>query len=204
MPTNFDAHQFLRSRRSIRRFSSEPVEPEKIVRILETATHATSPHNSQPWRFAVITALKKKKLLAEKMGDLFRLDLLQDGVSDEEIKIRLNRSKSRILNAPVVIILCLDKTDLDLYNDAKRQEYETTMGIQSVAMAGLQLLLAAHAEGLGGVWTCGPLFVPEIVQSTLSLPETWEPQGMLHIGYPDEQPKIKELKKLGETVLFIE
>ena len=204
MPTNSDSSQFLRSRRSIRRFSSRPVESEKITRILETARYAPSAHNSQPWRFAVISTAETKKQLAEKMGELFKLDLLQDGVSDQETKIRVERSKNRILNVPIVIILCLDNKELNQYNDKKRQELEIVMGIQSVAMAGLQLLLAAHGEGLGGVWTCGPLFVPEIVRSTLSLPETWKPQGMVHIGYPDEQPKIKELKRLGETVFFIE
>ena len=35
------------------------------------------------------------------------------------------------------------------------------MGTQSVALAGLQLLLAAHAEGLGGTWICWPLFAPD-------------------------------------------
>jgi coenzyme F420-0:L-glutamate ligase / coenzyme F420-1:gamma-L-glutamate ligase len=104
----------------------------------------------------------------------------------------------------VVIILCLDKTDLDSYPDPRRQKAELTMGIQSTAMAGLQLLQAAHAEGLGGAWTCGPLFAPIAVQKTLSLPVAWDPQGMLLLGYPDETPPLKNIKPVEELVLVIE
>jgi coenzyme F420-0:L-glutamate ligase/coenzyme F420-1:gamma-L-glutamate ligase len=62
------------------------------------------------------------------------------------------------------------------------------MGTQSVALAGLQLLLAAHAEGLGGTWICWPLFAPEETRQVLGLPSIWEPQGLLFLGYPLEQP----------------
>ena len=78
------------------------------------------------------------------------------------------------------------------------------MGIQSISMAGLQLLLAATAEGLGGVWTCGPLFAPDSVRSVLHLPDPWKPQGMILLGYPDEIPQSKEIKSIEEVVKFID
>ena len=62
------------------------------------------------------------------------------------------------------------------------------MLVQSVAMAGLQMLLAAHAEGLGGVWVCWPLYAQEATRAALHLPSHWEPQGMLFLGYPAEAP----------------
>ena len=92
---------------------------------------------------------------------------------------------------------------MDNYPDSRRADAERVMAIQSVANAGTQLLLAAHAEGLGGVWTCGPLFAPGVVQSALGLPKSWEPQAMFFIGYPDETPKIKEIKDL-ESILIVE
>ena len=49
-----ELHNFLRSRRSIRRFRPEPIEDAVIERILTTATYAPSAHNRQPWRFCVI------------------------------------------------------------------------------------------------------------------------------------------------------
>lgn len=199
-----DAQEFLRSRRSIRRFKNLNIEKDLLKRIIETGCCAPSAHNSQPWRFATLTSPSSKYELAEAMAAEFRNDLTAEGFSQEEIEKRIDRSRSRIKNAPVVIILCLDKTDLDSYPDTRRQNAELTMGIQSAAMAGLQLLLAAHAEGLGGVWTCGPLFAPTAVQKTLSLPVAWDPQGMLLLGYPDEIPPLKNIKPLEELVLLIE
>lgn len=199
-----DAQEFLRSRRSIRRFKNLNIEKDLLNRIIETGCCAPSAHNSQPWRFAILTSPGSKHELAEAMATEFRNDLTAEGFSQEEIEKRIDRSRSRIQNAPAVIILCLDKTDLDSYPDARRQKAELTMGVQSTAMAGLQLLQAAHAEGLGGVWACGPLFAPIAVQKTLSLPVAWDPQGMLLLGYPDEIPPVKNIKPMEELVLFIE
>lgn len=199
-----DAHHFLRSRRSIRRFRNKPVDNDLLNRILETSTYAPSAHNSQPWRYAVITAPHTKKELADGMAVEFEHDLSRDGLPGVEIQRKLERSRNRIEQAPVVIIICLDESNLDHYADDRRQEAETIMGIQSISMAGHQLLLAATAEGLGGVWTCGPLFAQNSVRSVLHLPESWKPQGMLLLGYPDETPQGKMIKSIEEVVKFID
>jgi F420 biosynthesis protein FbiB-like protein len=201
MPTNL--HEFLRSRRSIRRFQSQAVDRETLTRILATATRAPSAHNRQPWRFAVLTQPQPKSRLSEFLGAEFRRDLASDGLPEAEIQSRLKRSKSRIVDAPVVIILCMDASEMDVYPDEKRSGAEQTMAIQSVAAAGLQLQLAAHAEGLGSVWTCGPLFSPKTVKAALDLPESWEPQAMFFIGYPAEEPRKKELKTLDEVTQWM-
>jgi coenzyme F420-0:L-glutamate ligase/coenzyme F420-1:gamma-L-glutamate ligase len=201
MPTNL--HEFLRSRRSIRRFQSKDVDGETLTRILETATHAPSAHNRQPWGFAVLTQPEPKSRLGDFLGAEFRRDLTADGLPEAEIVSRLQRSRNRIVESPVVIILCMDLSDMDVYPDEKRSSAERTMAIQSVAAAGLQLQLAAHAEGLASVWTCGPLFSPRTVKAALNLSETWEPQAMFFVGYAAEEPKAKELKSLAEMVRFI-
>ncbi len=195
IPTT-DLHTFLRTRRSIRRFKPEPVPDPVIQNILSTATYAPSAHNRQPWRFVVLTDQAAKTRLAEAMAQDFERDLLRDGVAAEKIQAQVKRSKERINAAPVAILLCLDMSEMDSYPDEKRRQAERMMAIQSVAAAGLQLLLAAHAEGLGGVWVCSPLFAQETIRKTLELPEAWEPQGMFYIGYPDEMPKNKEFKNM--------
>jgi len=197
-----DLHDFLRSRRSIRRFRPDPVPAAVIRRILETAIYAPSAHNDQPWRFAVVTDLSVKARLAEAMAADFRRDLEKEGLPEADIAARLERSRRRIQEAPVVVILCMDATGMNNYPDPKRQQAEMTMAVQSTALAGLQLLLAVHAEGLGGVWTCGPLFTPETVRAALDLPATWQPQAMLFIGYPAESPSIPERKPLEQVALF--
>lgn len=198
-----DLHNFLRTRRSIRRFKAEPVPDSVIQNILATATFAPSAHNRQPWRFVVMTDSSVKQALAEAMAMDFERDLLRDGLSIEKIQAQIKRSKERITSAPVSILLCLDVSEMDAYPDAKRQQAERIMAVQSVAAAGMQLLLAVHAEGLGGVWACWPLFAQEPICRTMSLPESWEPQGMFFIGYPADVPSPREKKSLKEIVAFL-
>jgi coenzyme F420-0:L-glutamate ligase / coenzyme F420-1:gamma-L-glutamate ligase len=201
--TTTDLHNFLRTRRSVRRFKLDPVPDSVLENILITATYAPSAHNRQPWRFCVVTDLSVKARLADAMAVDFEYDLLQDGVVPEKIQAQINRSKERITSAPVVILLCLDMTEMDSYPDAKRQQAEQMMAAQSVAATGLQLLLAAHAEGLGGVWVCSPLFTPAIIKSTLDLPESWEPQGMFFVGYAAQTPKPRERKMIESISVFM-
>ena len=133
----------------------------------------------------------------------FERDLARDGISPEEIQVQVNRSKERIISAPVAILLCLDMREMDTYPDEKRQDAERTMAVQSTAAAGLQLLLAAHAEGLGGVWACWPLFAKETIQRTLDLPESWEPQGMFFLGYPEGAPQMRKRKSVKDISIFL-
>jgi F420 biosynthesis protein FbiB-like protein len=198
-----DLQNFLRTRRSIRRFKPDPVPDPVIQNLLATAVFAPSAHNRQPWRFAVVADSSIKAKLADAMAVDFQRDLEADNLPNEEIQKRITRSRERILSAPVIILLSLDMSEMDVYPDTKRSKAEYLMAVQSVANAGMQLLLAAHAEGLGGVWVCSPLFVQETIQNVLGLPETWEPQGMLYIGYPLEIPEARERKPISEITLFL-
>ena len=201
MTNTINLRDFLRTRRSIRRFKLDVV-PDSVLRdILLTSTFAPSAHR-QPWRYVVITDSSAKKHLADSMAIAFQKDLQKDNLPQEEIDKLINRSKSRINSAPVVIMLCLDMTDMNQYEDKKRQRAEFLTATQSVANAGMQLLLAAHAEGLGGVWVCSPIFAQETVQHALDIPKTWEPQAMFLIGYPADVPKVRERKNLEEITIF--
>ncbi|MBL0344748.1 nitroreductase family protein [Candidatus Villigracilis affinis] len=198
--TSTDLHTFLRTRRSIRRFKTDPVPDSVIERILATATFSPSAHNRQPWRFAVATTATVKEKLANAMAVEFQHDLEADAVPPEEVQRKVVRSRERITAAPVVIILSVDMTDMDTYPDTRRKKAEYIMATQSASNAGMQMLLAAHAEGLGSVWVCSPLFVQETVQNVLDLPKTWEPQAMYFLGYPSETPEVRERKSIKEIV----
>ena len=141
--------------------------------------------------------------MADAMAMDFRHDLEQDNIPEEEILARLQRSRSRIISSPVVVVLCMDLSEMDDYPDSWRAEAEKIMAVQSTANAGLQLLLAAHAEGLGCVWTCAPLFTPSTVKAVFNLPPTWEPQAMFFIGYPAETPRLRERKSIQEISIFL-
>jgi coenzyme F420-0:L-glutamate ligase / coenzyme F420-1:gamma-L-glutamate ligase len=195
MPTKEDLHIFLRTRRSIRRFKPDPVPDSVLTDILQTAIFAPSAHNRQPWRFAVVIDPVVKMRLGEAITSKMRSDMKAEGAEISDIEKRVTMSLRRMDEAPVVIVLCRDVTDVR----ADTPE-ETVMGIQSTALAGLQLLLAAHAEGLGSNWICWPLYAQEATRAALELPETWEPQAMYFIGYPAETPEVRERKPLHEIV----
>lgn len=174
-------------RRAIRHYTDKPVPPELLNQLLETATWSPSAHNRQPWRFAVLEAPASKEKLARAMGQRLHNDRTADGDPPEAIERDVARSFARITGATVLIVVCLSMADMDSYPDAHRSQAERTMTVQSVAMAAQTLWLAAHAAGLGTCWLCAPLFVPELVQQTLSLPPDWEPQGLLTLGWPAEE-----------------
>lgn len=197
-----DLHGFLRTRRSIRRFTPKPIPRPAIERILETATFAPSAHNRQPWRFAVVTHADAKARLAHRMAAAFRRDLEADEIAPAEIEARIEKSRTRINSAPVIILLCMDLSEMDIYPDPRRRVAERTMAVQSTANAGLQLLLAAHAEGLGGVWSCSPLFAAREVTEALALPPSWEPQAMFLIGSSAEEPRLRARKPVHTISIF--
>lgn len=74
---------------------------------------------------------------------------------------------------------------MDQYPDERRQHAEKVLLAHSVAGFILQVLLLAHARGLAGCWYCAPVFTPEIVQTSLGVPETWRPQAFLTLGWPE-------------------
>src|ERR1700690_3849233 len=191
-----DAHDFLRSRRSVRRFKPEPIPDSVIERILTTATYAPSAHNLQPWRFVIIKNPEIKSRLARALTDKMRLDMQRESAPESEIEKRVANSLHRIDEAPVIIMLCRDVAEVRVDTPE-----ETIMNIQSTALAGLQLLLAAHAEGLGGNWICWPLYATKETQSVLNLPANWEPQAMIIIGSSTETPAMRERKVLDDIVI---
>lgn len=176
----------MRDRRSIRRYLDRPVPREALYRLLEAARWAPSAHNRQPWRFAVLEDVARRASLAAAMGERFRADLLADGLAAEAVERQVQRSYERIAGAPVVIVFFVSLLDMDRYSDPARQDAERLMAVQSVALAAQNLLLQAHAEGLGACWMCAPLFCPDVVRAELSLPDDWIAQGLLTVGYPAE------------------
>lgn len=184
----------FRKRRSVRKYEAREVPHDVIFKLIEAARWAPSAHNSQPWRFVILEKGKVKFRLAEAMASAWMRDLIRSGM-DEEKAAELVRRKSieRYVESPVVILACLDRSAL---KDDSKEEY--LMGVQGLAAALENLLLAASMEGLGACWTCGPLYCQDDVRKALNLPEEWEPQAAITLGYPKELPKTKERKSIGE------
>lgn len=191
----------VRGRRSVRRYAAHPVPTEIVDRLLEAAHWAPSAHNRQPWRFVLLHEAARRRL-AEAMAEHWQADLLADGADLAQVSRRAALSVQRIAGAPLAILPCLDLDALDRYPDPQRQRREWQMGVQSVALACQNLLLAAHNYGLVACWMCAPIFCPDLVQATLDLPASWEPQALLTIGYPpDDAPRSKERAPLATRVV---
>ncbi len=200
-PAEFEA--LANSRKSVREFSDAPLELELVDRLLSTACQAPSAHNRQPWRFAVLWDFDARDKLARAMGDKLRADRLSDGEDPHEIKKDVERSWNRITGAPVAILVCLTMEDMDKYPDRERRRAEFRMAVQGIAMAGENLLLAAHAHGLGACWMCAPLFAQEVVIAALDLPSSWEPQGLVLLGWPAGPGRARARRPLDEVAVYL-
>jgi F420 biosynthesis protein FbiB-like protein len=190
----------IRSRRSIRRYTAAPVSPALVEQLLTAAVWAPSAHNRQPWRFAVVTDPADRGRLAAALGARLRADRLADGDPADNVEADAARSYARLTGAPVVVAVCLTLAEMDRYPDTRRANAEYLMAVQSTAMAVQNLLLAAHAVGLGACWMCAPLFSPEAVTEVLSLPSDWLPQALVTLGHPASAGKPAARKPLGDVV----
>ncbi|KAB2857076.1 MAG: nitroreductase family protein [Anaerolineae bacterium] len=190
-----------KSRRSVRVYEDRPITDDLLRELLETAIWSPSAHNRQPWRFAVVRDPARKELLANRMAHQLRKDLEADGVAEEMIAADTGRSTTRMISASALVVLCFTMVDMDRYPDAKRSEAERIMAMQSAAMAGQNLLLAAHAAGLGACWMCAPLFCPDVVRDSLELPQDWEPQALITLGYP-AQSRTRTREPLETRVVW--
>ena len=179
--------QLAAGRRSVRRYTDQPIAPALLEDLLHCATWAPSAHNRQPWRFCVVASDHAKHALSRHMADKWRQDLAADQADPAFIERRVAVSHARITGAAALIVACMCMDEMDHYPDSQRQHAEWTMATQSVALACQNLLLAAHSADLAACWMCAPLFVPKLVRAVLELPPTWEPQALITLGYPAEE-----------------
>ena len=186
----------------IRSYRNQPVASEIVQALLDAATRAPSPHNRQPWRFAVIQGDTRGRL-AHAMGGQLRADLTRDGVNPEAITQDIERSYQRITSAPVSILACLSMIDMDRYPDARRNDAERWMAGQAAAAAIQNILLRATELGIGACWMCAPLFCQQVVVDVLELPADWEPQALITLGYPLDPGKERPRMSWGKVSLFI-
>ena len=191
----------LLGRRSVRRYLDKEVPEEVLHRVLEAARWAPSPHGRQPWRFAVIRREETKARLAEAMGEEWRSNLQMDGQSAKVVKKRLEGSRRRLLDVPVLVLLCLYLEDLDAYPDAVRQQNETTMAVQSLGAAAQNALLAAYSLGLDTSWMCAPLFCPEKVAVALDLNPKLVPHALLTLGYAEADPPKRRTRRPSDELI---
>lgn len=194
----------LRARRSVRRYTEAPVTAAEVRALIDAARHAPSPHNVQPWRFVVLRRVATKQRLAGAMADVWRRDLTADGLPSTEIDAQLARARTRLVGAPVAILVLRDAVAGDLYPDARRRAGEEAMAMHAIGAAVQSLMLAATSLGLGSCWMCAPLFCPEAVAGALALPEGLLAQALVTVGRPAGAAPARGRRSLAELLVIDE
>jgi nitroreductase len=151
-----DAMDAILSRRSIRKYTSQPVPDAFVTELLRAAMAAPSAANQQPWQFVVIT-------------DRAALDKIPT----------YHPYAGSCRGAPLAILVCLDQ----------QLENIEGMGMQDVSAATQNILVAARALGLGGVWLgVHPRAERQVAfRRELGLPEHVLPFSLISLGYPAEE-----------------
>jgi coenzyme F420-0:L-glutamate ligase/coenzyme F420-1:gamma-L-glutamate ligase len=180
-----DVSEAITSRRSIRRFARRDVPSDLLRELIAAACAAPAPHHSHPWRFVAIEPGSRPRL-ADAMASAWRADLAADRQSPQAVERSLARSRRQLTEAPLLLLACLEREGARRWPDGRRRRAERDMYVQSLGAALQNLLLAAHARGLGGYLKGAPLFCQRAVGKALGLPSGWEPAFLVLLGYPAE------------------
>ena len=153
-----DALECIMTRRSIRKFRPSPVEWDKVGSILDAGRYAPTAGNLQNWQFMVFLDEDRRKAIAEaSAGQLW------------------------MAQAPVHIVICEKPEPMKQYYGIRG---ERLYSLQGMAAAAQNMLLAAHALGLGACWIGA--FDENVIKRIGNIPERARPQAIVVIGYPDE------------------
>ena len=155
----------IMTRTSVRNFTDEPVPQDVVEQLLRAAMAAPTAMNYQPWEFVVLNEREALDNLADKL-----------------------RYAKMLRKAPLAIIVCARTT----WPDREGNERENIFWVDDCSAATENILLAAHALGLGAVWTAAKDDRGAIVRDALGIPEGYATLNVIAIGYPAENPAPKD------------
>ena len=157
-----DVLEAIKGRRSIRKYTQEPVSEEQVMQILEAGRWAPSRGNSQAWKFIVVKNAQGLKDLAEAIP-----------------------TGKFLAEAPLGIAVVINP------KVSKHPEQEGAAAIQN-------MLLAAHALGLGACWiSVYSTDSEQKARQLLQIPDEEWLLSVVAIGHPAETPE-KGRKELDE------
>lgn len=168
----------IRSRRSISRVKPDPVDKALIERILEAGAWAPNHHLTEPWRFIVMTGDGRQRL-ADAYADVAAAGA-DPGLSAETLAELKNKQSAKAYRAPVVIAVLVSPA-ADSAAPLVEEQAAVHAAIQN-------MLLAAHALGLGAIWRTGAPAYHPLMHAAFGLKPAETLAGFLYIGYPDMDP----------------
>jgi len=177
------------TRHSIPKVKPDPVPKETLKRLLRAAVQAPNHYHVRPWRFVVLTGKSR-----EGLGEIMAQTMKNQHPELPDSGMEIERAKP--LRAPVLIAVGVDKP-----SDLRVLEIEN---ICAVAAAVENLLLAAHAEGLGAMWRTGTAARDPEVKKFLGLSPNQELISFVYIGYPDMDPATTERPSYEDRTVWME
>lgn len=184
----------IKERRSCRSFAKDPISKEILDQVLEAATWAPSPLNAQPWNFVVITAEEVKN------------NIITEAERSREVAIEksgwgwLGKYSVEFLRAaPVAVAIVGDpkKSGVDQFMEGGAKAYE-----HACAAAVQNLLLAAHALGLGTLWFT--MFDRDQLGKILDLPQGKTALALVYLGKPAADPVPAPRKAVADKTVYLE
>jgi nitroreductase len=166
---SMELFEAIHTRQSVSKVRADPVPRAVIEKLLAAAVQAPNHHKVRPWRFIVLTGEAR-----ERLGEAFGEGLLRRNPLAPPEAVAADRAKP--LRAPVLIAVGVDKP-----NGPKVVEIEN---VCAAAAATENLLLAAHAMGLGAMWRTGDAAFDPGVKAVLGLAPDQHLIGFVYVGYP--------------------
>lgn len=189
-----EIYEAIRNRRSIGKVKPDSVDRAVIEMLLEAATWAPNHHHTEPWKFFVLTG-EGRRPLGSVLAEIAREEMKEPDTDENQYILRKQEEKA--FRAPVVIAAVVTPSD--------NQSVIEIEEIGAVSAAIQNLLLAAHAQGLGAVWRTGkPTYHPKM-KELFCLNEGDTMLGFIYIGYPDmEQPQSNRTHFKEKTIWISE
>lgn len=199
----------IRNRRSIRKFTDEPISKEDLRDIVQAGMNAPSGCNAQCWKFIVLTNKSKIDEVANALEKATRTFYASVGATDELIESRVKLT-TFFKKAPAVIFVF--KTDMQ-YHDSRVTEIFTNhlgyshekmidaMGnpeILSIGACVQNMLLTIHEKGLGACWQCDPVLFGDDICKVLNVTNA-KLSGVIPVGVPAQTPREKRLKSFDDV-----
>jgi nitroreductase len=184
-----DTLETILTRHSIAKVKPDPVAHETIEKLLQAAVQAPNHYRVRPWRFVVLTGKSR-----EALGEVMALSLKRKNPDMPEAGLELERAKP--LRAPVLIAVGVDKPV-----DPRVLEIEN---ICAAAAAAENLLLAAHAVGLGAMWRTGPAARDPEVKKFLGFEPDQQIISFIYIGYPDLAAPLAERPSYEDRTIWMD
>lgn len=184
-----DVLEAIRNRRSIRRYSDNPIDDDTVNKVLEAAHWAPSWGNSQCWRFIVVRDPKIKSQVADCLNKVkFDNELVE------------NAATAAIKQAPILIVLCSEMGKAGCGPDGIPITDKGDWYMFDIALAMENLVVAAYSLGLGTVIVGG--FNNTEVARILEVPDNLAVVTMTPLGFPAHKGQISPRKALSEAVYY--